>query len=176
MKVNSPSYLIALFKIMNTYKISAIGLLTGLLTVSLGHGIALADIPSNHPDYLHARSDLRKAELLLQRPDEYNVTQEARIAAQKVHQAIQDIDVAGVLDGKNIDNYPPIDTSLNHHDKFRAIYKLLRRADKDLSKEEDNYFVVGWRNHAEANINQAKHYTAIAAGRDVIDDLVYGNY
>ncbi|WP_341528453.1 hypothetical protein WKK05_03655 [Nostoc sp. UHCC 0302] len=161
---------------MMTRKISAITLLTGLLTVSFGHGIALADIPGNHPLYLHARSDLRKAELLLQTPDECNVTQEARLATQKVHQAIRDIDIAGVLDGKNIDYYPQVDTSLNHHDKFRAIYKLLRRADKDLSGEEDNNFVVGWRNTAEADINQAKHYTAIAAGRDTIDDLIQDNY
>ncbi|MBD2527394.1 hypothetical protein [Nostoc sp. FACHB-133] len=160
---------------MMTRKISAIGLLTGLLTVSLGNGIALADIPGNHPFYLHARSDLRKAELMLETPDEYNVTQEARIAAQKVHQAIEDIDVAGILDAKNINDYPQIDTWLNHRDKFQKIYTLLQRADQDLSREEDNNFVIGWRNRAEANINRAKHYTAIAAGRDAIDDLNYGN-
>lgn len=160
---------------MLTRKISALGLLTGLLTVSLGHSIALADTPGHHPAYLHARSDLRKAELLLQTPDEFNVTQEARIAAQKVHNAIQDIDVAGVLDGKNLDNDPQIDTSLNHHDKFEAIYKLLRSADKDLSGKEDNHFVLSWRNRAEAEINQAKHYTAIAAGTDIFDDLT-GSY
>ncbi|MBD2452034.1 hypothetical protein H6G76_33970 [Nostoc sp. FACHB-152] len=161
---------------MITRKISAIGLLTGLLTACLGHGIALADTPGYHPYYLHARSDLRKAELMLETPDEYNVTQAAKIAAQKVHYAIEDIDVAGVLDAKDIYDYPQIDTSLNHRDKFQAIYKLLRSAESDLSREEDNSSVISWRNRAEMDINQAKHYTAIAAGKDTIDDLTYNNY
>ncbi|MBD2681308.1 MULTISPECIES: hypothetical protein [Nostoc] len=156
---------------MVTNKITAIGLLTGLLTISLGHGIALADIPGNHPYYLHARSDLRKSESLLETSDEFNVTQETKTADRYLHNAIQDVEVASNLDGKNINNYPPIDTSLQHRDKFQAIYQLLNSANQDISREEDNNFVLSWRNKAEFDINQAKHFTAIAAARDAVDDL-----
>jgi len=156
---------------MLTYKISTIALVTGLISICLGQGIALADIPGNHPYYIHARSDLRKAEWLLETPDEFNVTEEMRTAAQYVRNAIQDIEVASVLDGKNTNNYPAVDTSLKHRDKFQQIYQLLNRAKQDISREEDNNAVISWRNKAEIDINQAKHFTAIAAVRDTVDDL-----
>jgi hypothetical protein len=152
-------------------KLSTIGLLTGLISISLGQGIVLADIPGNHPYYIHARSDLRKAESLLETSDESNVTQEMKTAAQYVHNAIQNIEVASVLDNKNTNEYPPIDTQLNHGNKFQQIYQLLNSAKQDISREEDNNFDISWRNKAEVEINQAKHFTAIAAVRDTVDDL-----
>ncbi|BCL33917.1 hypothetical protein [Nostoc sp. MS1] len=156
---------------MLIHKITSIGLLTGLISLSLGHGIALADIPGNHPYYIHARSDLRKAESLLETSDEFNVTQEMRSADQYVRNAIRDIEVASALDDKNTSSYPPIDTSLKHRDKFQQIYQLLNTANQDIAREEDNNFVLSWRNKAEVEINQAKHFTAIAAVRDTVDDL-----
>ncbi|MBD2503312.1 hypothetical protein [Anabaena azotica] len=171
MKINSPSYEIAYLRIMLTRRIPTIGLLTGVISICLGHGIALADIPGNHPYYIHARSDLRKAESLLETADEFNVTPEMRDAAKYVRSAIQDIEVASVLDGKNTNNYPAVDTSLNHRDKFQQIYQLLNAANQDIAREEDNNFVLSWRNKAEVEINQAKHFTAIAAVRDTVDDL-----
>ncbi|MEH1830199.1 MAG: hypothetical protein V7L22_33490 [Nostoc sp.] len=161
---------------MMTHKISSIGILTALLTVSLSHGIALADISGKHPYYLHARSDLRKAEILLQHSDESNVVQETKIAYQNVHNAIREIDRAAVYDRKDVDDNPPVDNSIAHLDRLRAIYKLLRSAEKDISREEDNRSAVGLRNRAEANINQAKRRIEIAVSRDVVDDLRNDRY
>jgi hypothetical protein len=39
------------------------------------------DAPGAHPAYLHARSDLRRAELLMHRPDDPNVTRDLDAAA-----------------------------------------------------------------------------------------------
>lgn len=161
---------------MLTRRIGAFGFLTALVAMSLGHSIASADIPGKHPAYIHARSDLRQAELLLHKPEESNVTQENKIAEQKVHNAIHEIDKAAILDRKDIDDHPTIDTSLTHLDKFRAIYKLLRRAESDISKEEDNSSASGWRSRAKNNIEQAKHYVELAASRDVVDDLRNDKY
>ncbi|BBD62341.1 hypothetical protein NIES2109_51800 [Nostoc sp. HK-01] len=159
-----------------TYRITSVSLLLGLVAASLGNGIVSADIPGKHPYYIHARSDLRQAELLLQKADESNVLQEEKAAYSKVHTAIAELDKAAVLDRKDINNYPAIDSSLKHLDKFRSIYKLLRSAEKNIEREEDNHSAVGWRNRAKVNIEQAKHYVENAASKDVIDDLRASNY
>ncbi|BAY23586.1 hypothetical protein NIES2100_33780 [Calothrix sp. NIES-2100] len=157
-------------------KISLVGLLAGLVAASLSSGIAGADTPGKHPLYLHARSDLRKAELLLQEHDEPNVVHETNIAYQQIHQAIQELDKASVIDKKDVQDNPNVDTSVKHLDKFRTIYKLLRSAEKDISPEEDAHAAIGWRNRAKANIEQAKRSVEMAASRDVIDDLRSENY
>lgn len=156
---------------MISRRISSISLLIGLVAASLSHGVAAADISGKHPYYLHARSDLHKAELLLQQGDEPNVTQHERAAYDKVHEAIREIDRAAILDRKDVDDNPAVDSSLKHLDKFRSVYKLLRSAEKDISREEDNRSATGWRNRARANIEQAKRQVENAASQDVIDDL-----
>ncbi|BAY61122.1 hypothetical protein NIES22_11830 [Calothrix brevissima NIES-22] len=156
---------------MTIRKLSLVSLVAGLVAASLNYGSAGAVTPVQHPAYLHARSDLRKAELLLQQRDETNVEQETKLAYQQVHLAIQEIDKAAVLDKKDLQDNPNVDTSVKHLDKFRAIYKLLRSAEKDISEQEDTNASRSWRNRAKANIEQAKHYVEIAASRDVVDDL-----
>lgn len=159
-----------------SHRIQSIGLFVGLATATLSHSIASADIAGKHPYYLHARSDLRKAELLLQQPDEPNVSQQEKSAYDKVHQAIVDIDKAAVLDRKAVNDNPAIDTSLKHLDKFRSIYKLLRSAEQDLSKEEDNRSAIVLLHRAKASIQQSKYFVEKAASQDVIDDLRENNY
>lgn len=154
-----------------TQKFGAMGILTVLLTVAMGQGMVKADSPGEHPHYLHARSDLRKAEQLLRLPDERNVKQEEDIAARELHAAIWEIDRASVLDRKDVDDNPPIDTSLNHQGKFHEIERLLQRAKRDISLEEDNHSAIGWRHKASVHITEAERRVEIAARRDRADDL-----
>lgn len=153
-----------------TQKFSTIGLLTALFTAAIGASIARADIPGNHPHYLHARSDLRKAEQLLQLPDEANVKREENAAARDVHAAIAEIDRASVLDRKDIDDYPAIDTSLSHAGKFREIERLLQSAKQDISLEEDNQSARAWRHIANVHLDRAEQRVDLAIRRDRRDD------
>lgn len=153
-----------------TYQLGAIGLLAIVLTTAIGQGRANAQKPGEHPHYLHARSDLRKAEQLLQLPDERNVKQEEVIAMHEIQLAIAKIDKAAVLDQKDVDNHPKIDTSLQHLQKFKAIESLLRSAKRDISLEEDNAAARPWRRQANAYIDKAEKHVDLAIKRDHSDD------
>jgi len=50
---------------------------------------ALADMPGRHPAYLHARSDLRRAERLMEWPEERNVARDLGAAAREAREAIR---------------------------------------------------------------------------------------
>ena len=65
-----------------------------------------------HPAYLHARSDLRRATLLIRIPDEPNVNRDMLAAADFTERAIRELDTAARWDHKDIDEHPPIDTRL----------------------------------------------------------------
>jgi hypothetical protein len=153
-----------------TYKLGAIGILAMVLTTAIGQGRANAQNPGEHPHYLHARSDLRKAEQLLQLPDERNVKQEEVIAIHQVQLAIAKIDKAAVLDRKDVDDHPKIDTSLQHLGKFRAIESLLQSAKRDISLEEDNAAARSWKRQANSYIDKAEKRVDRAIKRDHGDD------
>ena len=160
---------------MKTQTFGAIAILTTLAT-AIAPNIARADIPGNHPHYLHARSDLRRAEQLLQRPDEANVKREESAAAREVHAAIAEIDRASVLDRKDIDDHPAIDTSLSHQGKFSEIERLLQSAKRDISLEEDNRSARSWQHRADLHLDRAEQRVEIAAKRDRVDDYRNGRY
>ena len=52
--------------------LSLAGLAAAIVPVAMN-----ADTPGHHPAYLHARSDLRRAQFLMRIPDEPNVTRYA---------------------------------------------------------------------------------------------------
>jgi hypothetical protein len=153
-----------------TYKLGAIGILAIVLTTAIGQGRASAQKPGEHPHYLHARSDLRKAEQLLQLPDEGNVKQEEVVAMHQVQLAIAKIDRAAVLDQKDVDDHPKIDRSLRHFGKFKAIESLLQSAKRDILFEEDNPAARSWRRQANSYIDQAEKRVDLAIKRDHADD------
>ena len=70
----------------------------------------LADTPGPHPFYLHARSDLRIAERMMMVNEEPNIMQDLSSAADRVRQAIRLLDEAAVIDRKDVDDNPRIDT------------------------------------------------------------------
>lgn len=85
---------------------------------------ALADTPGRHPAYLHARSDLRRAERLMRMREEPGAMRDLALAADEAQAAIREIDEAAALDAKNLNNNPPVDTYPDRRGRFRAIGQL----------------------------------------------------
>ena len=108
-----------------------------------------------HPRYLHARSDLRRAQFLMRVPEEPNVMRDMQSAADLVERAIHELDAAAMFDRKDIDDHPSVDTHLGRGSRFREILRLLGSARKDISEEEDNPRAAQWRNRAFGLIDQA---------------------
>jgi hypothetical protein len=108
-----------------------------------------------HPAYLHARSDLRRATLLMRIPDEPNVNRDMAAAADFTEHAIHELDAAAMFDRKDIDEHPPIDTHIGRGGRFREMLRLLDSARHDIEREEDNPRAREWRNRAFRNIDDA---------------------
>ncbi len=115
----------------------------------------IANAQYRHPAYLHARSDLRRATLLMRIPDEPNVNRDMAIAADYAERAIRELDAAAMFDHKDLDDHPPIDTRLGRGGRFREILRLLESARHDIAQEEDNERAREWRNRAFRNIDDA---------------------
>lgn len=117
--------------------------------------VPFASAQFRHPAYLHARSDLRRATLLMRIPDEPNVNRDMAVAADFTERAIHELDAAAMFDRKDIDEHPPIDTHLGRGSRFREIVRLLDSARHDIEREEDNPRAREWRNRAFHNIDEA---------------------
>jgi len=127
---------------------------------------------ATHPHYLHARSDLAKARQLMAMPgEEGNVAAQLRSAVNEVNQAISEIDRAAVLDRKDMDDHPQVDTSLKCLNKFQEVFRLLRAAQMDINQEEDNPASRQWRNRASGDINDARKFVKKAILLDEADDI-----
>jgi hypothetical protein len=133
------------------------------LTLLLLPLTAGAETPGYHPRYLHGRSDLRVAHNMLLVDDEPNVMRELRIVQNDISHAIIEIDNASVIDRKDIDDHPRIDTDLDRPGRFRKAWALLNSARADIAQEEDNDQAVGWRNAALRHIDNAKAHLRRAA-------------
>jgi hypothetical protein len=136
------------------------------LTLSLiGLTFALTSINAQgrHPAYLRARSDMRRAQFLLRVQEEPNVTRRLIEADRELEAAVHEVDRAAVLDGKFIDDHPPVDTHLDRRGRFHRIVELLRSARADLGREEDNGRAAGWRDAAYRHIDQALEHVHRAA-------------
>jgi hypothetical protein len=132
----------------------------------------LADTPGRHPSYLHARSDMRVAErIMTTMQEEPNVMRDLRAAADRVREAIKLLDEASVIDRKDIDDNPRIDTFPDRAGHFRAIMQMLEGAKRDLNQAESNLSAQGWRNAAVGKINEAEGLVKRAARDDWRDDF-----
>jgi tetratricopeptide (TPR) repeat protein len=133
--------------------------------------ICLAQTYGRHPFYLHARSDLRVADRLCNVRDEPSVMRDLQAASGRVREAIRLVDAASVIDRKDVDDNPPIDTYPDRRRRFQAIFQMLASAKRDLSAQEDNLSAVGWRNAAIGQIDQAMNMVKKAAQDDWRDDM-----
>jgi hypothetical protein len=108
-----------------------------------------------HPAYLRARSDLRRATLLMRIADQPNVNRDMAVAADLTERAIHELDVAAMFDRRDIDERPPVDTRLGRGGRFREILRLLDSARRDIEREEDNPRAREWRSRAFRSIDDA---------------------
>jgi hypothetical protein len=125
------------------------------LVMALAALAPLADAQFRHPAYLHARSDLRRATLLMRIPDEPNVNRDMAAAADFTERAIHELDAAAMFDRRDIDEHPPIDVHMGRGGRFREMLRLLDSARHDIEREEDNPRAREWRNRAFRNIDDA---------------------
>src|SRR5271155_2499001 len=88
-----------------------------------------------HPAYLHARSDLRRATLLMRIPEESNANRDMAAAADFTERAIRELDNAALFDRKDLDDHPPIDTHLGRGRRFQEILRLLDSAPRDIERD-----------------------------------------
>jgi hypothetical protein len=114
-----------------------------------------ADTPGRHPAYLHARSDLRRAQMLMRVQEEPNVTRRLVEADHETEAAIGEIDRAAVIDRKDLEDHPHVDAFPDRRRRFGRIVELLRSARRDLGTEEDNGRARGWRDAAYRHIDEA---------------------
>lgn len=148
-----------------------------LFTAALGFS-ALLFAPQaaaqRHPRYLHARTDLRTAEFILHDMRlEPNVMRHVRTAEAEIGHAIHEIDHAAVLDGKDLNDHPRIDTHLDRRGRFREVMRLLNAARGDIGREEDNPNANRWRDVAFRHIDVAVEEMRRAA-RDLHFDHLEG--
>jgi len=134
-----------------------------LSLIGLTFAITSINAQGRHPHYLQARSDLRRAQFLLRVPEEPNVEHHMRDADHILDFAIREIDGAAVLDGKDLQDHPPVDTKIERRGRFRRIVELLRSARADLGREEDRGVAIVWRNAAVHYIDEALEDVRVAA-------------
>jgi hypothetical protein len=132
--------------------------------------LTLADTPGRHPAYLHARTDLRRAELLMNWPEQRNVARDLSAAERASHEAIREMDAAALWDRKNLNDRPPLDTYPDRAGRFRAIAQLLHSAKHDIEREEDNPRARAWRDRAIHHIDESMAFVRKAARDDWRDD------
>jgi hypothetical protein len=116
---------------------------------------ASGDVPGRHPAYLHARTDLRRAERLMDWAEFRNVRHDLDDSANHVRQAIHEIDSAALWDRKDLVDNPPVDTYPDRAGRFQAIARFLFGARRDIEREEDNPAARAWRDRAIKHIDQA---------------------
>jgi hypothetical protein len=152
---------------MNTKAIpvSTIGALLLLATAN-----SFADTPGRHPAYLHARTDLRRAERLMEVREQPNVMRDLAAAAHEAHEAIREMDAAALWDRKDIVDNPPIDTYPDRPGRFRAIAQFLFGAKRDIQHEEDNPIARAWRDRAIRHIDESIRLVRLAARDDWRDE------
>jgi hypothetical protein len=128
---------------------------------------AHADLPGDHPGYLHALSDLRAARWNLQhRPGDAAVSTQEDIAITEIDHAIREVKKAATDDAKNLNDHPHEDVGLNRPGRLHHAVELLEKAHADLEREEDNPEARGSKHRALQHVDRA-----IEAARHAVGDV-----
>jgi hypothetical protein len=144
-------------------KLRTLTLSLAALAAAMAPAALNADTPGRHPAYLHARSDLRRAQYLMRVHEEPNVTRRLVEADREAEEAIHEIDRAAVIDQKDLEDHPHVDAFPDRRRRFGRIVELLRSARADLGREEDNGRARGWRDVAYRHIDEALEHMHRAA-------------
>jgi hypothetical protein len=115
-----------------------------------------------HPNYLHALSDLRAARWMIEhRPGDWQRTVDEVEAVKQIDIAIGEIKKAAIEDGKDISDHPKVDEKNEHDGRLHEAVDFLKKAREDVGRDEDNKFAQGLQArayvHIDAAINATKH-------------------
>jgi hypothetical protein len=117
---------------------------------------AFADLPGQHPYYLHALSDLRAARWLIEhRPGDARVSADEDVAITRIDEAIGAIKHAAIDDGKDLHDHPPVDEQDMHQGRLHRAEDLLRKVRNDIAREEDDPLTRGLRDKAVDRVEEA---------------------
>jgi hypothetical protein len=132
---------------------------------------AYADLPGDHPGYLHALSDLRAARWNLQhRPGEVAVSTQEDIAISEIDRAIGETKKAAREDAKNLKDRVHEDANLDHPGRLHHAVELLGKAHDDLTGEEDNPEARSLKHRALDHVDRA-----IEAAKHAIRDIEHSH-
>lgn len=122
-----------------------------------------ADVPGQHPHFLHAIGNLRKARALLRVADDKgpaNATPEEQTAINDINDAIRNAKSGAVDDGLDLDKDFPPDHNYDHRGRLKKARKLLH----DALHDETGY------NETDPNATDALGQS-IAATRDALKQV-----
>jgi hypothetical protein len=124
---------------------------------------AKAGAPGDHPAYLHALTDLRHARAFLgARHGNPEMKWDEHTAIREIDEALREIKVASIEDGKNLNDHPPVDVHMEWRGMLHNSLDLLRKAKHDIEGEEDNAGARGLKKRALQHINVAIDLTKTA--------------
>jgi hypothetical protein len=109
-----------------------------------------------HPAYLRALSDMRLARGLLMGWANPLIAIPVRSAITEIEGALDEITRAAISDGKDIDDHPPIDTSLANRNRLVRSLELLNKAYADIDEKETNPSDLALRSRALGHISKAR--------------------
>ena len=116
-----------------------------------------ASAPSgSHPAYLHALVDLRAARWMIEhRPGSWTRTAYEIEAVKQIDAAINEIKMASIDDGKNIEEHVAVDEKPDLAGRLHDALQYLQKARADVNQEEDSGFAKGLQKRAFLNIDAA---------------------
>jgi hypothetical protein len=100
---------------------------------------AQAASAAQHPEFLHALSDLRMARAYLDKlsPND-TIDNDSAQAIKQIDEAISDLKKASIDDGKNLSDHPPVDATLPKSGRFHKAKELLDKAHDDVKQPESD--------------------------------------
>lgn len=132
---------------------------------------SFADTTGRHPAYLHARTDLRRAERLMAVREDANVMRGLATAAHEAREAIHELDQAASWDRKDLVDDPPVGYLSQPAGPIpRNIAIPVRAARRDIVREEDNPAARALRNRALHHIDESIRLVRLVAREDWRDD------
>src|SRR5262249_2820598 len=120
-----------------------------------------------HPYYLSARTDLRRAQILLRVSEEPEIAKNLKIADDEIEASIREMDRGAVLAHEDLNDHPNVDLGGTRSDRFDRIRDLMRTAISDINREEDSPAAKQWRDAALRHIAEAQyafHRAGVDAG------------
>ena len=116
-----------------------LALAAGAAAALLAPFAARADWNGDHPAYAHALADLREARWQLgHRGGDVAISRDEAQALDEIDRAIDEAKHAAWSDGKDVENHVAPDVNVDERGRLHATEDLLRQAESDVNRQEDN--------------------------------------